>query len=488
MDAEAGKYESKHSRRERPGSGTSMVEVLFKEHNPNDSNSKTRRGSYLQWLTFAGANGNPNQHPQQRRQQWDRMSSWEKLVDISRRFLVPLLLFAIMMVIILITVLVNYGMDQSVPATPDATSPMTLPPGVPDGNIAEDQAEAMTIYLTQRGLVSSAELKDPQSAPSKALDWIQQDVIALAGLPSGGTGRRQLASTAKDQLVQRYVLAVLYYTWMPASSSTSLGSAAAAALESMNLKPGSGNANSATPHSTQGWLTATSECHWIGVICKDAVKTNQMGVPTTVEAHDQNLMANEGFVSKLNLTNHELTGTLPTILAALQHLIALDLSHNQLEGDLGSTIEWTKFSQLEHLLLSNNQFTGKVPQQWESLGRVVKVDVSNNKLAGPLPNFNDGDRKMEDLEYLYLNGNALTGTIPASFLLDMPHLENVDMSDNKFTGSLPNNVIANMQKLRHFEARNNQLTGLLPSTVSDLMGEQLCFVCLLRAVLNFFHP
>lgn len=293
-----------------------------KEHNPNDANSKARRGSYLQWLTFAGTSGNPNQHPQQRRQQWDRMSTWEKLVDISRRLLVPLLLCAILMIVILVTVMVNYGMDQSASAAAGA-SPTTLPPAVPDGTPAEDQANAMTNYLTQRGLVSSADLKDTQSAHSKALDWIQQDTIALAGLSSGDTGRRQLASTAKDQLVQRYVLAVLYYTWMPASSSTSLGSAAAAALESMNLMPGSGNANSATAHDTQQWLTATSECRWIGVTCKDEVKTNQMGIQTTVEAHDQNLMANEGFVMKLNLTNHELTGTLPTILTTLQHLIDL---------------------------------------------------------------------------------------------------------------------------------------------------------------------
>lgn len=138
---------------------------------------------------------------------------------------------------------------------------------------------------------------------------------------------------------------------------------------------------------------------------------------------------------------------------------------------MGSALDWTKCSQLEHLLLSNNQFTGNVPQQWESLERVLNIDVFNNQLAGPLPVFKDGEHKLEDLEYLYLNGNAFTGTIPASFLLDMPHLENIDLSDNKFTGPLPNDVIAEMKKLRHFEARNNQLTGLLPSTVSDLMGE-----------------
>jgi hypothetical protein len=466
MDAEVGKYESKQSRKERPGSGrTSMVEVFLKD-NPSDANSKARRGPYFQWLTLAGTSGNPNQHPHQRRQQWDRMSTREKLVDISRRLLVPLMLCAIMMIIILITVVLNYGMEETASA-----EPTTLPPAVPDGTPAEDQAQAMTIYLTQRGLISSADLKDPQSAPSKALDWIQQDTIAVAGLPLDDTGRRQLSSTAQDQLVQRYVLAVLYYTWMPASSSTSLASAAEAALESMNLMPGSGNANSAAASNTHEWLTATGECHWIGITCKDAVKTSQMGVQTTVDAHDEALMANEGFVSKLNLTRHELTGTLPTILSAMVHLIEVDLSHNQLEGDLGSAIDWTKWSQLEYLLLSNNQFTGSVPQQWEHLERVMEIDVSNNQLAGPLPTFVDEQLKLEDLEYLYLNGNALTGTIPESFLLDMPHLENIDLSDNKFTGSLPLDVIAELKKLRHFVARNNQLTGVLPSTVSDLMGE-----------------
>ncbi|XP_073014515.1 probable LRR receptor-like serine/threonine-protein kinase At1g51880 [Typha latifolia] len=67
--------------------------------------------------------------------------------------------------------------------------------------------------------------------------------------------------------------------------------------------------------------------------------------------------------------------------------------------------------------------------------RVTALYLSHYGLKGDIPDFN----KMEALEIILMDHNALTGKIP-SFLGDLPNLKQLDLSHNKLTGDVPQNL------------------------------------------------
>ncbi|CAB9529280.1 Leucine rich repeat N-terminal domain [Seminavis robusta] len=477
MDAEAGKYESKQK-----GASSvqqmmhqSMVEIFLQDLSPSstqDGKTKKSRSATGPWY-----------HPH-RQAQWDRMSTWEKVVDVAARLLIPLFLCAMVGLVVLVIVVVYYG-STTVPsssnevASASATSssnPIDVVPTLPKEPIAveeepTDQVAAMTTLLSELSLVTPADLQDPKSAPSKALHWIAKDTIALAGLPVNGRRHLGAQQAAEEQLVQRFVLAVLYYEWMPKQVGGNVPvAAAAAARDSMSLEPGHAGP-SGQASKTQGlWLSAQSECNWKGISCHNDVEDLRARATTTIDRSGPATTisasaSSSSHVRKLNLTGHELTGTLPSILTALEQLHELDLRHNQIGGSLHQ-LDWTKWAHLEYLLLGDNRITGHLPWQFPALQKIVDVDLSNNQLTGKLPALSDGQDPLVELENLFLDGNALTGSIPDSFLRDMPHITYIGVSQNQLEGKLPFDALAELSELRFLHLSGNQLTGGLPPRMS----------------------
>ena len=82
------------------------------------------------------------------------------------------------------------------------------------------------------------------------------------------------------------------------------------------------------------------------------------------------------------------------------HVVSLDLSNNNLEGELPMTL--VNLRHLKHLDLSGNQLTGNLPQgirRWETL---KSLNIANNDFKGAIPK---GFSKMENLKYLQLANN-----------------------------------------------------------------------------------
>ncbi|MFQ6652327.1 hypothetical protein Gotur_024254, partial [Gossypium turneri] len=115
-------------------------------------------------------------------------------------------------------------------------------------------------------------------------------------------------------------------------------------------------------------------------------------------------------------------------------------------------------SLLQVLDLSNNQLSGEIPEHM-AVGRslLIFLALSNNKLQGSIfsRNFN-----LTSLSELKLNGNNFTGMIP-NVLANCSFLQILDLSNNYIYGEVPS-WIWNMSQLAALDVSRNQLFGRLP--------------------------
>ena len=117
--------------------------------------------------------------------------------------------------------------------------------------------------------------------------------------------------------------------------------------------------------------------------------------------------------------------------------------------------------------MDETQLKGPLPEEVGGLNHLRYLSIQNNeadsgKLTGPLPSFSD----LGNLRELHLNGNILTGSIPANFLanaITTEKLVTVGLKNNKLTGELPAEL-ARFKKLQ-IDVQGNKLNNV---------AEELC--------------
>ncbi|CAD6226857.1 unnamed protein product [Miscanthus lutarioriparius] len=162
----------------------------------------------------------------------------------------------------------------------------------------------------------------------------------------------------------------------------------------------------------------------------------------------------------LNLSNNKLTGSLidGVELSTFGRLKVLDLSNNQLSGDLPG---FNYVYDLEVLRLANNAFTGFVPSGLLKGDSLVlsELDLSANNLTGHINMITS-----TTLQVLNLSSNALFGDLP----LLAGSCTVLDLSNNKFRGNL--SVIAKWASdLEYVDLSQNNLTGTIPDVSSQFL-------------------
>ena len=156
----------------------------------------------------------------------------------------------------------------------------------------------------------------------------------------------------------------------------------------------------------------------------------------------------------LSLWGNQLTGEIPASLGDLPNLQELFLGGNKLSGTIPASLG--DLPNLLELSLWGNDLEGRLPTSLGNLTNLTYLDISRNNFDGPIPDLS----RLTSLEGLYLQENALSGSIPTT-LGSLTKLQELFLWGNQLTGEIPASL-GNLTSLTHLYLSKNQLTGKIP--------------------------
>ena len=172
-----------------------------------------------------------------------------------------------------------------------------------------------------------------------------------------------------DALVQRYLLALLYYT----TDGSNWG-------------------------NKEKWLKRESVCDWYGIICDPNTNT---------------------VITEIKLQENNLVGTIPSELGQLQKLQVLSLEENNLSETFPQGM--ANSIDLRHINLSKNKFIGTINPSFKNLKLLEYLDISENLFSSTVPS---SFGRLPSLKTLKASDNAFSSALPSDFykLRNLVHL------------------------------------------------------------------
>ncbi|CAL2240985.1 unnamed protein product [Prunus armeniaca] len=163
----------------------------------------------------------------------------------------------------------------------------------------------------------------------------------------------------------------------------------------------------------------------------------------------------------------------PHFLRHEQNLYWLDLSGNNLAGQVPKWMLNISTETLEFLDLSENSLTGfgqpsPVVLPWVKL-KVLRLQ--SNMLQGPQP------IPQPSITDYMISDNKLTGEI-SPLICDLSALQFLDLSNNKLSGMLPQCLGNFSNDLRVLNVRNNSFHGILPQAYINTSNLRIFYVSL----------
>ncbi|XP_068643863.1 probably inactive leucine-rich repeat receptor-like protein kinase At5g06940 [Aristolochia californica] len=166
----------------------------------------------------------------------------------------------------------------------------------------------------------------------------------------------------------------------------------------------------------------------------------------------------------LNLGRNWFSGIVPSsVFGNLTELILLDLSENpSLTSEIPEEIG--KLTKLQKLFLQNSGFIGGIPDSFVSLRGLVILDLSQNNLTGNVPlGLGSG---LEKIIYFDISQNKLSGFFPTG-ICNGQGLTELSLHTNSFSGLIPDSL-QNCVNLERFQVQNNEFVGTFPTGIWSL--------------------
>uniref|UniRef100_A0A6N2K2G1 non-specific serine/threonine protein kinase n=1 Tax=Salix viminalis TaxID=40686 RepID=A0A6N2K2G1_SALVM len=209
-------------------------------------------------------------------------------------------------------------------------------------------------------------------------------------------------------------------------------------------------------------ITSNRCKNWPGIVCDRAGSITEMSPPPEFlkvgnKFGKMNFSCFPNLV-RLDLANHDLSGSIPPQISILPQLRYLNLSSNNLQGELPSSLG--NLTQLVELDISFNYFYNTI---LGNLKNLVTLKLSYNSFSGPIPS---ALCHLDNLTHLYMDNNALEGALPRE-IGNMKNLESLDVSYNTLNGSIPLEI-GNLTNLTVLDLSSNIIVGSIPSTLGLL--------------------
>lgn len=161
----------------------------------------------------------------------------------------------------------------------------------------------------------------------------------------------------------------------------------------------------------------------------------------------------------------------------LRSLVRLNISNNQIIGEIPTEI--VNATSLQEFTASNNQLRGSLPSALGALVNLRVLDVSNNSLTGQIPS---SVRDLRFVERFAVSRNNLSGTIPLE-IGQMVNLRVLALDSNNFSGAAPE-ALTTLARLQILRLQKNQITtipnlsGITPLTILAVENNRLQFEAL----------
>ncbi|XP_062074954.1 receptor-like protein EIX2 [Humulus lupulus] len=180
-------------------------------------------------------------------------------------------------------------------------------------------------------------------------------------------------------------------------------------------------------------------------------------------------------LSRLDLSNNQLSGELPSCWIHYETLLFLNLAKNNFSGNIPLSLSHLKYLML--LRLHDNNLSGEMPAlenckelRVVDLGRNKLTDLSDNKISGFLPeclnNITAMSYDVTDNTILGLVQVVWKG-IEIEFGQNLKHLRSIDISSNNLGGKIPE-TFTSLLKMVSLNLSRNHLTGIIPGNFDKL--------------------
>jgi len=172
------------------------------------------------------------------------------------------------------------------------------------------------------------------------------------------------------------------------------------------------------------------------------------------------LMENNTKLTGVIFRNCSLTGVIQLPLHPLLQLESIDVSDNTIIGEIPNKNISSIYPYLERLNMSRNNIQGSIPPELDRMKLLYELDLSSNQLSGEISE--DIFEVGKELIFLKLSNNKLQGPI-----LKIPtHMMVLSLNENNFSGRLPSNIFNTC--IISLDVSNNHLVGKIPSLLKNL--------------------
>ncbi|XP_075512838.1 uncharacterized protein LOC142548419 [Primulina tabacum] len=197
--------------------------------------------------------------------------------------------------------------------------------------------------------------------------------------------------------------------------------------------------NWSNPPSLSHWKPSSDHCTWSEITC-----TN-------------------GSVTKLEIKNRTIAGTIPAFICDLSNLTYLNLQVNSFSGYFPDILYGC--SNLEHLDLSNNSFFGAIPDDINRLSpRLQYIDLGSNMFSGDIPS---AIGRLSSLKTLYLYDNLFNGSFPQD-IGNLSNLEELNLNSNGFLPQRIPSSFTQLKKLKNFWMTGTNMIGEIPQSIGNM--------------------